>query len=139
MRAPSLSSIQLCSLPGFSVCGISKARILVWVAIFLLWEIFLTKRSNPCLLHILPWQADSLPLSHHGRLHVLCSLHTHTHTHACCVGMCVCRHTMKIDVDALFSPKKRKSYHLWQHEWTSRALRLLKQIRERQPYKFPYV
>ena len=59
---------------------------------FLLREIFLTQRSNPCLLHILPWQADSLPLSHHGRLHVLCSLHTHTHTHTHmhAVWECVC-------------------------------------------------
>ena len=28
--------------------------------------IFLTQRSNPCLLHLLHWQADSLPLSHLG-------------------------------------------------------------------------
>ena len=30
---------------------------------FLLQGIFLTQGSNPCLL---PWQADSLPLSHQG-------------------------------------------------------------------------
>ena len=28
---------------------------------FLLQGIFLTKRLNPCLLHLLQWQADSLP------------------------------------------------------------------------------
>ena len=31
---------------------------------FLLQEIFLTQGSNPCLLHLLHWQADSLPLCH---------------------------------------------------------------------------
>ena len=57
---------------------------------FLLQKMFLTQRSNPCLLHLLPWQADSLPLSHHGSLHMLCSLHTHTHTHTHAVWGCVC-------------------------------------------------
>ena len=33
---------------------------------FLLQRIFLTQRSNLCLLHLLHWQADSLPLSHLG-------------------------------------------------------------------------
>ena len=32
----------------------------------LLQGIFLTQRLNPCLLHLLHWQADSLPLSHLG-------------------------------------------------------------------------
>ena len=31
---------------------------------FLLQGIFPTQGSNPSLLHLLPWQADSLPLSH---------------------------------------------------------------------------
>jgi len=31
---------------------------------FLLQTIFLTQKSNPCLLCLLDWQADSLPLSH---------------------------------------------------------------------------
>ena len=42
--------------PGFSVHGISQARILEQL------QIFLTQESNPCLLHLLHWQADSLPL-----------------------------------------------------------------------------
>ena len=59
-----------CSPPGSSVHGISQARILEWVAIsfsrgvgchFLLQGIFQTQGSN---LHLLHWQADSLPLSH---------------------------------------------------------------------------
>ena len=33
---------------------------------FLLQEIFLTQRWNSCLLCLLPWQADSLPLCHMG-------------------------------------------------------------------------
>ena len=52
-----------CSPPGSSVHGISQARILEWVAIFLLQGIFPTQGSNPYLLH---WQADSLPLSYLG-------------------------------------------------------------------------
>ena len=31
---------------------------------FLLQGLFLTQGSNPCLLHLLHWQMDSLPLSH---------------------------------------------------------------------------
>ena len=33
---------------------------------FLLQSIFQTQGSNPCLSHLLHWQADSLPLSHLG-------------------------------------------------------------------------
>ena len=40
-----------CSLPGSSVHGIFQARILEWVAHFLLQEIFLTQGLNPGLLH----------------------------------------------------------------------------------------
>ena len=32
--------------------------------LFLLWGIFLTQGSNPCLLSLPHWQVDSLPLSH---------------------------------------------------------------------------
>ena len=39
-----------CSPPGSSVHGISQARILDWIACFLLQGIFLTKRSNQHLL-----------------------------------------------------------------------------------------
>ena len=55
---------------------------------FLLWGIFLTKgsnSSNSCLLCLLLWQVDSLPLSHLGSPYVCLVLyiyiiHTHTHT-----------------------------------------------------------
>ena len=57
---PALCKLLECSLPGFSVCGISQARILEWVAI-LLQRISPTQGLDPRLLH---WQVDSLPLSH---------------------------------------------------------------------------
>ena len=47
-----------CSLPGSSVHGILRARILEWVAISLLQGIFPTQGSNPGLLVL---QADALP------------------------------------------------------------------------------
>ena len=47
-----------CSPPGSSFLGILQARILEWAAIP-----FPTQGSN---LHLLHWQADSLPLSHRG-------------------------------------------------------------------------
>ena len=52
-----------CSPPGSSVHGILQARIPESVANFLLQGIFLTRRSNPCVLCLLHWQAGSLPLS----------------------------------------------------------------------------
>ena len=52
-----------CSPPGFSVHGISQARILEWGCHFLLQGIFLTQGSNTHLLH---WPTDSLPMSHQG-------------------------------------------------------------------------
>ena len=39
---------------------------------FLLQGIFLTQESNPCLLSLLHWQVESLPLSHLGRLAIKC-------------------------------------------------------------------
>ena len=50
-------------VPGSSVPGILQARILEWVAYFLLQGIFLIQGLNPQLLH---WQVDSLPLTHQG-------------------------------------------------------------------------
>ena len=48
---------------GSSVQRISQARILEWVANFLLQGIFPTQGLILCLLH---WRAGSLPLSHQG-------------------------------------------------------------------------
>ena len=48
-----------CSPPGSSVHEILQARILEWVAIS-----YSKGSSQPRRLHLLHWQADSLPLSH---------------------------------------------------------------------------
>ena len=55
-----------CSLPGFPVNGIFQARILEQVAISYARGIFLTQGSNLCLLRLLYWEEDSLPLCHLG-------------------------------------------------------------------------
>ena len=54
-----------CSLPGSPVHGILQVRILKWVALPSSRDLP-TQGSNPCLLHLLHRQADSLPLSHQG-------------------------------------------------------------------------
>ena len=55
-----------CSLPGCSVHGILQARILKWVAISFCRGFSQPWGSNPHLLRLLHWQADSLPLNHLG-------------------------------------------------------------------------
>ena len=78
-----LSGVQLfcnptdCSLPGSSVCGISQARILEWVATSFSRGSFQSpgsdQRSNPRYLCLLHWQADSLPLVLPGKPLILYS------------------------------------------------------------------
>ena len=63
---PTLCSRIDYSLPGSSVQGIFQARILKWVFIFLLQGILLIQVVNLSLLHLLPYQADSLPLHQLG-------------------------------------------------------------------------
>ena len=59
-----------CCPPGSSV----HARQKYWSALpFPTQEIFLTQGLNPHFLHLLHWQADSLPLSHLGSLSSLCT------------------------------------------------------------------
>ena len=48
---PTLCDPMDCSLPGSSLHGILQARVLEWVAIFLLQGIFLTQGSNLGLSH----------------------------------------------------------------------------------------
>ena len=55
-----------CNPPGSSVHGIFQARILEWVAIFLLQGIFLIKGLNPCLICLLHWRQILYQLSHWG-------------------------------------------------------------------------
>ena len=50
------------SLPSSLLHGILQARILEWVAISYSRGSSPTQGSNPCLLHLLHWQADSLPM-----------------------------------------------------------------------------
>ena len=68
--------------PGFSVHGISQARILKWVAISISGGIFPTQRLN---LHLLYWQADSLLQIHQGRPYIIymCVLHCAQSLHSC--------------------------------------------------------
>ena len=66
-----------CRPPGSSVHGIFQARILGWVAIFLLQRIFPTQGWNPPHLH---WQTDSLALGPWEAKRAL-RVHTHTNTH----------------------------------------------------------
>ena len=69
---PVLSHIQLCDLMDwgslFSVHGIFLGKNTGTGCYFLLKGIFLTQGLNPRLLHLLNWQADSLPLSHSLKL-----------------------------------------------------------------------
>ena len=51
-----------CSPPGSSVHGILQARILEWVAYFLLQGIVPTQGLNLHPISLLHWQAGSLPL-----------------------------------------------------------------------------
>ena len=55
-----------CSPPSFSVHRIFQGRILQWGCYFLVQGIFSTQGLNLHVLHLLHWQADSLPLSHLG-------------------------------------------------------------------------
>ena len=54
-----------CRPPGFSVNGIFRARILDGL-LFPTSRDLPTQGSNPRLLHLLHWQAGSLPLHHVG-------------------------------------------------------------------------
>ena len=56
-----------CSLPGSSVHGILQGKNTGVGSPALLWEIFPTQGSNPCLLCLLHWQAGSLPLAPPGK------------------------------------------------------------------------
>ena len=60
---PTLCDPVDCSPPGSSVHGLLQARILEWSCHTLLQGIFKTQGSNPHLLHLLYWQASSLPVA----------------------------------------------------------------------------
>ena len=62
-------SLRPYGLPGSSVHGILQARTLEFLeGCYALFQgIFLTQRSNPCLLSLLHWQVGSLPLGPPGK------------------------------------------------------------------------
>ena len=72
VHAQSLSCVRLFPTTRTVTCQaplsmeFSQARMLEWVAISSSRGIFLTQGLNPCLLCLLHWQADSLPLSRLG-------------------------------------------------------------------------
>ena len=55
-----------CSLPDSSVHGISQGANTGMGCCFLFQGIFPTQGWDLSLLHLLPWQVDSLPLHHLG-------------------------------------------------------------------------
>ena len=63
VRQPSLSNFSCQKIPT----GIFQARILEWAAVSYSRGIFPTQGLNLRLLHLLHWQADSLPMSHLGK------------------------------------------------------------------------
>ena len=65
---PTLAGLMDYSLPGSSVHGIFRARILEWGSIiYSKWGITPTQGSNPFLLQLLHWQVDFLPLAPPGK------------------------------------------------------------------------
>ena len=69
MHAQLLSRVHLCYLMDYSLLGSSvrkifQARVLEWH--FLPQGIFPTQGSNTCLLSLLHWQVNSLPLGYLG-------------------------------------------------------------------------
>ena len=72
MCAQLLSSVQFFVTPWTAAHQTPLFKGIHWISQdgvschFLLQKIFLTQRLNLCLLHLLPWQADSLPLYHLG-------------------------------------------------------------------------
>ena len=68
---PILCDPMDCSLPGSSVHGIFQERVLEWVVISFSrgssQPMDRTQGSNPHPLHLLHWQANSLPLAPPGK------------------------------------------------------------------------
>ena len=84
------SDLMEYSLPASSVHRIFQAEILKCSCRALFQGIFLTQGSNPHLLHLQLWEADSLPLSHLGSPELKYSPHTLLQTTKC--GYLVLKH-----------------------------------------------
>ena len=63
-KCPTVFNPMNYSPPGPSVHGILQVRMLEWVAMPSSRESSQPKGSNPCLLCLLHWKDDSLPLNH---------------------------------------------------------------------------
>ena len=87
------------SPPGFSVHGISQARMQEWAAISFSKGIFSTQRSSPRLLPLLLWQADCLPQRHLGSPR---TLHWHS--------LYITEHTRKVSKDDVKDRCRAPSY-----------------------------
>ena len=61
-----LSCVQLFATPWTSACQDPPGKKTGVGSHFLLKGIFLAQGANPCLLSLIHWQGDSLPLSHLG-------------------------------------------------------------------------
>ena len=82
-RAQLLSGVCIdCSPPGFSAHGKFPGKNTGAGCHFLLQGIFPTQGLNPCLLHLLHWQAGSLPLSHLGSPHTSIYIYKNS---SCCI------------------------------------------------------
>ena len=66
LLCPTLCNPMDCSPPGSFCPWDFPGKNTGMGCSFLLQGIFLTQESNLSLLHLLHWQADSLPLSHLG-------------------------------------------------------------------------
>ena len=64
---PTLCGPMDCSPLDSSAHAVFQSRTMEWGCHFLLQGIFLTQGSNPCLLRLLHWQADSLQLVPPGK------------------------------------------------------------------------
>ena len=83
---------------------------------FLLQGIFLTQGLNPSLLHLLHWQADSLPLHYLGipLIHMVNS-NFERHHHVCLVNI---QHVIKSSNIVVSILKKRHQWEAEERSWT---------------------
>ena len=66
LLCPTLCNPMDCSPPGSFCLWDFPGKNTGVACSFLLQGVFLTQGSNLSVLHLLHWQADSLPLSHRG-------------------------------------------------------------------------
>ena len=100
---PILCDLMDCS----SIHGSSKAKNTRMACHFLLWKIVPIQGSNPRLLRLLHWQADSLPLSHLGssqKKNSICQIYFSYHL---CGRLCFPKWPQHLSHPFWFFPKWR--------------------------------